>query len=193
MTARCMTHIWSQIRKNWIVTITWEVNGKNNFFNRKNELKGTTGKKLKFYDSNSDQSPIEFLFFDKVHLFINWWLFVCLLLFGFVFVFFFVKLPVTSFLKYLILCKETVFKSRLGSTPINKFLMKEGNWSLRREMKYKTRTKNWYFARYFSFEENPSKGIKLNMVEVTYKKSTAVFSSRNFPLKDKPFAKASRK
>ena len=52
-------------------------------------------------------------------------------------------------------------------------------------MKYKTRTKNLYFARYFSFEENPSKGIKLNMVEVTYKKSTAVFSSRNFPLKDK--------
>lgn len=92
MTARCMTHIWSQIRKNWIVTITWEVNGKNNFFNRKNELKGTTGKKLKFYDSNSDQSPIEFLFFDKVHLFINWWLFVCLLLFGFVFVFFFCQI-----------------------------------------------------------------------------------------------------
>lgn len=79
-------------KKNWIVTITWEVTGKKQFFNRKNELKGTTGKKLKFYDSNSDQSPIEFLFFDKVHLFINWWLFVCLLLFGFVFVFFFCQI-----------------------------------------------------------------------------------------------------
>ena len=189
MTARCMTHIWSQKRKK---TESSRLHGKlmgKQFFNRKNELKGTTGKKLKFYDSNSDQSPIEFLFFDKVHLFINWWLFVCLLLFGFVFVFFFVKLPVTSFLKYLILCKETVFTSRLGSTPVNKFLMKEGNWSLRREMKYKTRTKNWYFARYFSFEENPSKGIKLNMVEVTYKKIDCCFFFPKFSSKRQTFRK----
>lgn len=92
MTARCMTHIWSQKRKK---TESSRLHGKamgKQFFNRKNELKGTTGKKLKFYDSNSDQSPIEFLFFDKVHLFINWWLFVCLLLFGFVFVFFFCQI-----------------------------------------------------------------------------------------------------